>query len=1057
MRVRLVDGPKAGAKGTGAELAIYEDVKKAVEGAGERTIVWASAGTGKSTAIIERVIKLIESGIDPKTILVIAYGRERANELRDLIVKKANVDLYKPLVRTFHAIAFSILNVKSSPEDRSYVLMSGAEQESFIRELLNSGQSKVVWPESLSAALKTRGFVKELRELISRALEFNLTPEKLEKQLLDLGEPWAKASAEFYKEYLEVWSLSNNGGKESPIQVDTSSILHEAIKALKAKSEVLDKIKDRYQHILVDDFQESDQAQRTLLEVLSPKTLFLVADPDSAVGRFRGADPDGVVDWVNKFGKFTEFKLNERAGVAKGIEYLDQVIASRIGGAAKAPARKSLVADKSEIGISFSHCASESDAAHLIAEKFRKAHLMDGVDWSEMAVVLRSPSSLLTTLNRAFLEYEIPVAIDPQAMALQDNPVIKPLLMMAKMAIDPDLINADNWSEIEEVLRSPYCGADSISLRQMRIWLAKENNKNGEMVNTTTLMLRVIEDPTSVDEPGKYRSLVNCGELLAKAAKAKRRGADIYEILWEIWDNAKDSGLKKIAESWREEALNGGVRGLQADRDLDAVIYLFQSAIRYITRNPASEAISFIEYISGQEVLGDAIANTSKRDSVVEILTVHSTQGRRWKQVAIFGLQEGVWPNLKMRGSLLGSDRLVESIRSGLSARDQVLMAQSDALVDDERRLLHVAISRATERLTFAIFSEEGAHPSRYAEEISETLFDCEVTELEMVEIGAPLTLGALVAKSRRELLDENKRAEAAKLLATLSASYVRGANPDAWLGTKALSTDENVIKPGEQVVLSPSTLDSFRKCPLQWFLQKNGGRDGDSSPQLIGTAIHALASDLINNPNKPQEEFAEAIEKNFALLSRESGWVKDLELTEANNKIRRLFEWLEHDKAQGRSLVGVEQKFSLEIGRAIVNGTVDRIEFDKDGNVFIVDLKTGKKWSKKELEESFQVKVYQLAAQKDSWVDEELHGKIPTEVSGGALAFFAKDFENIEKYELVEPALNETTAKELEDRITEVADSIADNDIFAKSNALCRSCALRASCPIQPEGKWVI
>ena len=92
---------------------------------------------------------------------------------------------------------------------------------------------------------------------------------------------------------------------------------------------------------------------------------------------------------------------------------------------------------------------------------------------------------------------------------------------------------------------------------------------------------------------------------------------------------------------------------------------LFEEARRFAERFPYSKAQNFISQISQEDILGDAITAKGQRPDVVEILTVHASKGREWEIVALAGLQEGVWPNLRQRGSLLGSERLVERMRHG--------------------------------------------------------------------------------------------------------------------------------------------------------------------------------------------------------------------------------------------------------------------------------------------------------------------------------------------------------------------------------------------------------
>ena len=122
---------------------------------------------------------------------------------------------------------------------------------------------------------------------------------------------------------------------------------------------------------------------------------------------------------------------------------------------------------------------------------------------------------------------------------------------------------------------------------------------------------------------------------------------------------------------------------------------------------PGSDPQLFIDQILGESIQSDAIAARGERGEVVSVMTVHSAKGLEWELVAITGLQEGIWPNLRQRGSLLGSERLVEAERSQSLARRELEISAASALVEDERRLLNVAITRARKSLVITAYSKE--------------------------------------------------------------------------------------------------------------------------------------------------------------------------------------------------------------------------------------------------------------------------------------------------------------------------------------------------------------
>ena len=262
---------------------------------GTPLVVYGGAGTGKTTTLIESVIARVNAGVDPNSILIITYGRERAADLRDQIALRAGSTSFEPLARTFHSLAFSILNEKLGEDPLRYVLISGAEQDAAIKAMVQNPLVNVPWHPDLHQALSTRGFVREVRDLILRATELGLSAKDLQAKGIELSEKYWDGAAHFWSHYYFSSELQSATVGDGLVRIDPSAIIHEALALLDSDSKRLDLYRSRYTTIIVDEFQESDLSQRELLKLLAPDDLLIFADPDSAIGRFRGADPDGVV------------------------------------------------------------------------------------------------------------------------------------------------------------------------------------------------------------------------------------------------------------------------------------------------------------------------------------------------------------------------------------------------------------------------------------------------------------------------------------------------------------------------------------------------------------------------------------------------------------------------------------------------------------------------------------------------------------------------------------------------------------------------------------------
>ena len=980
-------------------------------------LVLGQAGSGKTSTLIAAIANRIAAGEDPNKILALTYGRQSASKLRDQVAS-ANPTAHtvaEPIARTFHSIAFMILNDPinlESSADKKYVLLSGAEQDAQIRQLLeldaaNPAQSN--WPQDLIPALTTKGFAKELREFIGRATERGSSPEELSKFAKKYDQKYWPAICQFWERYQNAMALRDATTTHSFNRVDPSEIVVLAVDKLESNQRLLQKYQKLFQIIYVDEFQESDRAQRKLLQLLSGPELVIFADPDSAVGRFRGADPDNLISDLEQFGIKKKITLDKRL----------RPVASQ------------------QVAL----LSSASEEANFIAHQFRSAHLTSKMPWSQMAVIVRSPGPQITALQRAFAMNSIPVEIDAQAASLGDNPAIKPIITVAQIALGQLKITSSNWDEIELLLKSEFAGADAISIRQMRIALSKAQKHNPPK-SSTDLILDHLTCPTPDLPWEELTSLKRINDLIKEAKKALSKSPDISDLLWSIWSNGKNYEGELISKVWQQTALAGGNRGMIADQNLDAVITLFEVARRFSERLPEAKPSLFIDQLLGEKILADTITTTAQRGEVVQVMTVHSAKGLEWELVALAGMQEGSWPNLKQRGSLLGSERLVEIFRHGISNIEQLDAISAAGLMQDEKRLLNVALTRASKQLFVTAITGEDTQPSSYFEKLAPQ-------EIQLHQSQRSITQPALVAALRRiaTVSDKEDSQFAARALKTLASNGVKVADPKHWVGVKPVSTDLPVISPQEQLRISPSSIESFTECGLKWMLEQSGGRDADSTAQVLGSAIHVIAAQLKDQPTLTLDELEGKLKGAWSLIDMNQGWIKDYEYRRAASMLKKFYGWHLENKNQ---LIGVEEKFEFKLGSAIVSGSIDRVELTNEGKYYIVDLKTGATpISYEDAQQNKQLQSYQLAVVNDGFKNKLEHQEV-----AGAELIFVGDLKGKEAKGRPQDKVNE---KVVSQEISDIAVKMSDKNFVAVINDRCRSCAVKTSCPIQPAGKSVI
>jgi len=210
----------------------------------------------------------------------------------------------------------------------------------------------------------------------------------------------------------------------------------------------------------------------------------------------------------------------------------------------------------------------------------------------------------------------------------------------------------------------------------------------------------------------------------------------------------------------------------------------------------------------------------------------------------------------------------------------------------------------------------------------------------------------------------------------------VQRAEPKNWVGHSPISTDLPVIKSDEVLRISPSSLESFTECSLKWLLEQSGGKDADSTAQVLGTAIHVIAAQLLEQPSLSLDQLEDKLKGAWSLIDMNKGWIKDYEYRRAAAMLEKFYSWNLKNK---NTLVGVEEKFEFKLGNAVVSGSIDRIELTAENKYYIVDLKTGATAiSYDKALGNKQLQSYQLAVVNDGFKEKLEH----QQVAGAELVF---------------------------------------------------------------------
>ncbi len=1028
-------------------------------------LVYGGPGTGKTSCLVDAVTARVGAGADPARILVLTFGRRSAGTLRTRIesaLGRAGKVSAEPLVRTFHAYAFGLLRraaaERGEPAPR---LLSGPEQDLVIRELLAAGDAGL-WPDALQPALATRAFATQLRDLLLRAAERGIRADQLVAFGRAAGRPEWTAAATFLSEYNEVLALRDATGRGG-VAYDHAEIVRAAIALLRSDPALLAAERARLRHTYVDEFADTDPAQLELLGLVAGDGSHLVAfaDPDTATFGFRGADARGVADFPDRF---TGMDTTPARVLTLSTTYrlagdlLDG--ARRVSARLRGPGRQRAMiaapgATPGEVAVhTFRSPASESA---YVAHRLREAHLMDGVPWDRMAVIVKSTALKLPSLRRALHHAGVPAETLSDDLPLASQSAVAPLLLLLRCALNPSLMDE---AAAVSLLHSPIGGADPLAERRLRQELRTIAAAAGIRKPSGDLLVEALLDPlelTAVRRRWSGPAYAVAEALAAVRRVAAEPGATAEDVLWALWQT---TGL---AERWGSESAAGGERGAAADRDLDAVVALFDAAARFVDRMPGARAELFLEHVLGQELPGDSLAPTADRGAAVRVLTAHAAKGLEWDVVVVAGVQEGLWPDLRLRGSVMGGERLVEMAAgrvaappgpaepAGPGASPRVTAAtEIAALLDDERRLFYTAITRARRRvIVTAQHSGDGEEqPSRFLRELAPHADDA-AAEPEPTRLPRALTLEALVAELRGVLIDpvspDPRRRAAAAQLRRLAAAGVPGAAPEQWWGLPELS-DARPLYQDEPVVVTPSTVELVQRCSLRWLLERHGGSDSASFEQGIGNLVHEIAM-RADDPEVGETELVSFLHHRFGEIELAAQWLAGRERARAERMIANLVGWLAQNP---RRLVAVERDFLVQLADNIqIRGRVDRLEIDDAGRLVVIDLKTGKTTSVRaeDIGEHPQLGAYQAAVEAGAFTEGD--------VSGGAALVQLGTNRNAK--EQAQPPLSEASDPAWAGRMVRAtATTMAASTFHAVANSKCRNCPVRRSCPVSGQGRQV-
>ncbi len=1016
---------------------------------GEQVLVLGGPGTGKTSALVAATARRLTTGRSAP--LVLMGSRQAASEFRDRVSLSTERAMLAPPVMTVHAFCLGLLQRAADEHDVPLRLLTAPEQEFRIREVL-AGWGQDRWPAALHAALPTSGFARQVRAVLARARHLGLDPDDLVARGEAAAEPAWVVLGHFFEEYLAVLDLEG--------VLDYAELVHRSRLAL-AEEWPREGVRAEFGPVYVDAWAELDPAQLALVaQLVGPGgTLVACADPDTAIYRFRGAHPRPVAAFQSLFPQGVVRVLDREYRSGAALVSALAGVRGRLGAPTTSAELTSRYrhpqvsppggGDAAGAAVQVWQFATPAQEARGIAAELRAAHLQHGWAWADMAVLVRAGRSHIPPLARALVDAGIPVEVAGDEIGLASELAVRPLLLALEVAARGGEPDAD---ETTRLLTSGWGGLDAVALRRLGRWAKGSTEGAGTAADTLARALGGGELPDAwPDVVGdEVAVLASRAALLQEAVGAVAAGRRPDEVLWGLW-----SGVPWGADL-RAAALRGGEAGRRAHRSLDAVVALFELAAQSSAGGGQAGVRAFLAEVAAQQIPADIEREAAVRGRGVRLLTAHRAAGRTWPFVVVAGVQEGVWPDVRRRGSLFDPESLRgEQIGPGVETRD---------LVASERRLFVLACSRATRRLLVTVVAGtegEADQPSRFVAELGVA------PELR----GAPeerlLTLRSLVSALRRAAEDPEAspgvRHAAATRLARLAhtrddagRSLAPEADPTRWWGVASVTRHANAA-PLTRFTLSPSQLTSLLACPRKYFLEREARAEPPRpGAAVLGTVIHTLA-EYAAREGLTADEASGRLDEVWPHIPFTAAWLSASERAEAESAVARLLAW--QDAHASADVVGVEVPFEVEVevgaGVLTVRGSVDRLERLPSGELRVIDFKSSRRLPTKQAVESHeQVGVYQLAADLGAF-DDVAPGARGS--SGGELVFLREG--DVLPKVLGQPSLRERPHLSddpgeaahptwVHHRLASAADTLASRSWHATPGEHCTFCPFKGSCP---------
>jgi DNA helicase-2/ATP-dependent DNA helicase PcrA len=621
---------------------LTEEQKQAATHVDGPLLIVAGAGSGKTRVITRRVGYLISLGIPAPSILGITFTNKAAGEMKSRIgtvIGRTIRDFGRleqpwPTICTFHSLCLRILRHYAERIDlpSNFSIFDSSDQSKLIKEALKTLEisSTNFPPSSIHAA-------------ISNAKNQLIDAEAFAR---DTGDFYQRTVARIYTKYQKLLTKNN--------ALDFDDLLLKTAYAFRAHPDILRELQDRYQYILIDEYQDTNHAQYVIAHALALKhrNLCVVGDPDQSIYAWRGADIRNILDFETDYPDARVVRLEQNYRSTKTILH----IASTLIANNKQRKDKSLWTENDQgDNAMLLMCQDEHDEAKLVTEHLKELHDKQGRDWNQMAVFYRI-NALSRVMEEALRRANVPYQI-ARGVEFYNRKEIKDVLAYLRV-----IANTDDEVSLTRIVNVPTRGLGDSSIKLMQT----------HSVATGMSLYESMRSAPAV--AGLSTRAVNGAKLFVDMVERWRRIAANDTSIEDNFVGKKGRVQTLMEDVIQKSGMEQLLRKVGGDEleELANVGELVNSAAEFDETNPEgnlNDYLSMISLVSDADHLKDS-------GGAVTLMTLHAAKGLEFPVVAMIGLEEGVLPHSRAREDM--------------------------NQMEEERRLCFVGITRAQERLILA-------------------------------------------------------------------------------------------------------------------------------------------------------------------------------------------------------------------------------------------------------------------------------------------------------------------------------------------------------------------